>query len=170
MKLKRPFGRLMILLLILFNTGCDQLTKTVVREHVGYDEQIPVIKDHFTILKVENAGAFLSSGESLPVPVKFLLLNLMPLVVLGYALYYLMVKRGLNRFLMVGICCIIGGGLGNLYDRMVFGSVTDFLHINFGIFQTGVFNLADMSISLGALLILISVYYNKIVPAPLQQE
>jgi signal peptidase II len=170
MKLKRPFGRLMILLLILFNTGCDQLTKIVVREHVDYDEQIPVIKDHFTILKVENAGAFLSSGESLPVPVKFVLLNLMPLMVLGYALYYLMVKRGLNRFLLVGICCIIGGGLGNLYDRLVFGSVTDFLHLNFGIFQTGVFNLADMSISLGALLILISVYYKKIVPAPLQQE
>ncbi len=111
---KQPFGRILILLLILFNTGCDQLTKIVVREHVDYDEQIPVIKDHFTILKVENAGAFLSSGESLPIQVKFVLLNLLPLLVLGYALYYLMVKRGLNRSLKVGICCIIGGGLGNL--------------------------------------------------------
>jgi signal peptidase II len=169
MKLKQPFGRILILLLISFNIGCDQLTKTVVREHVDYDEQIPVIKNHFTILKVENSGAFLSSGESLPIPVKFVLLSLLPLFILGYALYFLMVKRDLNRFLMIGISCIIGGGLGNLYDRMVFGSVTDFLHLDFVIFQTGVFNLADLSISLGTLLILISLYYKKAVPIPAEQ-
>lgn len=169
MKLKQPFGRILILLLISFNIGCDQLTKTVVREHVDYDEQIPVIKNHFTILKVENSGAFLSSGESLPIPVKFVFLSLLPLFILGYALYFLMVKRDLNRFLMIGISCIIGGGLGNLYDRMVFGSVTDFLHLDFVIFQTGVFNLADLSISLGTLLILISLYYKKIVPIPAEQ-
>lgn len=169
MKLKQPFGRILILLLISFNIGCDQLTKTVVREHVDYDEQIPVIKNHFTILKVENSGAFLSSGESLPIPVKFVFLSLLPLFILGYALYFLMVKRDLNRFLMIGISCIIGGGLGNLYDRMVFGSVTDFLHLDFVIFQTGVFNLADLSISLGTLLILISLYYKKAVPIPAEQ-
>jgi signal peptidase II len=169
MKLKQPFGRILILLLILFNIGCDQLTKIVVREHIDYDEQISVIKNHFTILKVENAGAFLSSGESLPVPVKFVFLSLLPLFILGYALYFLMVKRNLNRLLMVGTSCIIGGGLGNLYDRLVFGSVTDFLHLDFIIFQTGVFNLADMSISLGVLLILISLYYKKATPIPAQQ-
>ena len=169
MKLKQPFGRILILLLISFNIGCDQLTKTVVREHVDYDEQIPVIKNHFTILKVENSGAFLSSGESLPIPVKFVLLSLLPLFILGYALYFLMIKRNLNRFLMIGISCIIGGGLGNLYDRMVFGSVTDFLHLDFVIFQTGVFNLADLSISLGTLLILISLYYKKTIPIPAEQ-
>ncbi|HMI01967.1 MAG TPA: signal peptidase II [Pedobacter sp.] len=169
MKLKQPFARILILLLILFNIGCDQLTKIVVREHVDYDEQIPVIKNHFTILKVENTGAFLSSGESLPLPVKFVFLSLLPLFILGYALYYLMVKRNLNRLLMIGISCIIGGGLGNLYDRMVFGSVTDFLHLDFVIFQTGVFNLADLSISLGALLILISLYYKKAAPIPAEQ-
>jgi signal peptidase II len=169
MKLKQPFGRILILLLISFNIGCDQLTKTVVREHVDYDEQIPVIKNHFTILKVENSGAFLSSGESLPIPVKFVFLSLLPLLILGYALYFLMVKRDLNRFLMIGISCIIGGGLGNLYDRMVFGSVTDFLHLDFVIFQTGIFNLADLSISLGTLLILISLYYKKAVPIPAEQ-
>lgn len=169
MKLKQPFGRILILLLISFNIGCDQLTKTVVREHVDYDEQIPVIKNHFTILKVENSGAFLSSGESLPIPVKFVFLSLLPLFILGYALYFLMIKRNLNRFLMIGISCIIGGGLGNLYDRMVFGSVTDFLHLDFVIFQTGVFNLADLSISLGTLLILISLYYKKTIPIPAEQ-
>jgi len=169
MKLKQPLGRILILLLILFNTGCDQLTKLVVREHIDYDEQIPVIKNHFTILKVENTGAFLSSGESLPVPVKFLFLSLLPLFILSYALYFLMVKRNLNRLLIVGISCIIGGGLGNLYDRMVFGSVTDFLHLDFIVFQTGVFNLADLSISLGTLLILISLYYKKAVPVPAEQ-
>lgn len=56
----------------------------------------------------------------------------------------------------MGISFVIGGGIGNLYDRVLYGSVTDFMHLKFGIFQTGIFNMADVSIMLGMLIIVSS--------------
>ena len=52
----------------------------------------------------------------------------------------------------------IGGGIGNIYDRLVHGSVTDFMHINFGLFQTGIFNMADVSITTGMFIFLYQSY------------
>jgi signal peptidase II len=61
----------------------------------------------------------------------------------------------------VAIILIIGGGLGNIYDRIRFGSVTDFAHIDFVIFQTGVFNVADMSIMAGTIMIILHAWFKK---------
>ena len=61
----------------------------------------------------------------------------------------------------VGIIFCIGGGLGNLYDRIVHGSVTDFLHIKFGSLQTGIFNAADVSIMVGFGLILLDAFLKR---------
>ncbi|MFA6946987.1 MAG: signal peptidase II [Pedobacter sp.] len=66
------------------------------------------------------------------------------------------------KILLTGWCFVIGGGIGNLYDRIVHGSVTDFLHLDLGVFQTGIFNMADVSIMLGMVLILSgSVLFSK---------
>ena len=50
---------------------------------------------------------------------------------------------------------MVGGGIGNIYDRLIHGSVTDFLHLDFGLFQTEIFNMADVSIMVGMLTILV---------------
>lgn len=157
-------SRVLILSLVLFNIGCDQVTKTIVRNNVDYNENIKIISKHFTLTKVENSGAFLSSGDSLPVPIKFVLLSLLPLFVLGYGVYYVMTKTEMNKLFISGICFVIGGGMGNLYDRLLYGSVTDFLHIDFVIFQTGVFNIADVSIMLGMVMILTHLYFKRAEP------
>ena len=78
-----------------------------------------------------------------------------------FGLYFILTKTNLNRVILFGIILIVGGGAGNLYDRMVYGSVTDFMHINFVIFQTGVFNVADMSIMAGTFIILIHAWVKK---------
>ncbi|MDO8994488.1 MAG: signal peptidase II, partial [Daejeonella sp.] len=62
---------------------------------------------------------------------------------------------------IVGWCFVIGGGTGNLYDRIVHGSVTDFLHLDLGLFQTGIFNLADVSIMIGMFIILTGQFFYK---------
>jgi len=54
---------------------------------------------------------------------------------------------------LIGFCFVIGGGIGNLFDRIVHGSVTDFLHVDFGFFQTGIFNMADLSIMMGIFIV-----------------
>jgi len=147
-----------ILLLVIANAGCDQISKHAARQNISYYETIEVIGKHLVLTKIENSGAFLSTGDSLAGSVKFIFLSLLPLIALFYGIYYLIKNTNLPRLLVLGICFVIGGGLGNLYDRLIYGSVTDFVHIDFYVFKTGIFNLADVSIMVGMILILINLY------------
>jgi signal peptidase II len=156
--MNNPLRNISILLLVLANAGCDQLSKNAARQNIGYYETIDVLGKHLVLTKIENSGAFLSTGDSLEGSVKFIFLSLLPLIALVYGIYYLLTNTDLPRLLVLGICFVIGGGLGNLYDRLVYGSVTDFLHIDFYAFKTGIFNLADVSIMIGMILILINLY------------
>jgi signal peptidase II len=56
---------------------------------------------------------------------------------------------------------VVGGGIGNIYDRIAHGSVTDFMHLRFGALQTGIFNVADVSIMIGVGLILLDTWVKK---------
>jgi signal peptidase II len=151
----RYFG---ILSIILINVGCDQVSKAVVRNRVEYHERIPLIDSHVVLTKVENSGAFLSLGDSLPPLTKQILLFLLPSAALMLMLFWLMLQSGLNRLTLLALCSIIGGGAGNLYDRIVYGSVTDFLYIHYGFFRTGIFNAADVSIMFGTCLLVGSYF------------
>jgi len=154
-------GKVLILVIVMFNIGCDQITKSIVREHVQSNANIKIISDQITLTNVENSGAFLSVGDSLHSGIKFVLLLLLPLAVLLMGVYFVMTRKNLSPLLIFGICCVIGGGAGNLYDRIIYGSVTDFLHIDFVVFQTGIFNAADLSIMLGMLLIMIDSFSRR---------
>lgn len=143
------------------NIGCDQISKQIVRQRIAYNEHISFIKGYFILTKIENTGAFLSVGDSLPSPIKILLLSILPLAVLVLAFIYVLTKKNLSDITVLGICFIIGGGIGNVYDRLIHGSVTDFLHIDFVVFKTGIFNLADVSIMLGIFMILLEVYFKS---------
>jgi len=153
----KDFGhRALVAAIVLLNVGLDQFTKKMVRMYVADHEQIRVISDRITLTRVENSGAFLSLGDAMHDTWKLLVLVLMPVAVLVGGLYFVLSRKQMPLYVLIGICCVIGGGAGNLYDRIVYGSVTDFLHIDFGLFQTGVFNFADMSIMLGMGLILVN--------------
>jgi len=72
---------------------------------------------------------------------------------------YTYIDKGLDKISIIGFSLIIGGGIGNIFDRIVYGSVTDFLYLDFGgIFKTGIFNIADLSVTTGMILILISSF------------
>ena len=144
-----------LILLLTLNFGCDQISKKIARNEIGEYEHIPVIKDRFTLLKVENTGAFLSLGDEMPYIFRLILLTGLPLLFLVYGLYYLFAKKNLPVSLQIALCFLIGGGVGNLYDRILHGSVTDFMHMDFYIFQTGVFNFADISIMIGIGILLV---------------
>lgn len=158
MKIKRLLRTLMILAVLSSNIGCDQISKNIARQNLDYNEPISLIKNYLTLIKVENTGAFLSLGHTLPQPVKILLLTIIPLIVLGLATFYLLTRKHLTNVTQIGISFIVGGGIGNIYDRIVYGSVTDFLHIDFVVFQTGIFNIADVSIMAGAFLLIVDSY------------
>ena len=140
--------------ILLLNLGCDQVSKNVARKHISSGEVIPLIPDYLTLTKVENAGAFLSLGNDLSSSLKTPLLILIPSFILVGIMVVFMRNKKLDLNYGVPLACIVGGGIGNLYDRILHGSVTDFVHMNFGLFQTGIFNMADVSIMIGAFWIL----------------
>ena len=161
MKIKTFLRTLVILTILSSNIGCDQISKNIVRQKIDYNEQISLLNNFLTLTKIENTGAFLSLGQSLPQPIKILLLTILPLVVLSIALFYLLTKKNLPNLTIIGICFVVGGGIGNIYDRLIYGSVTDFLHIDFVIFQTGVFNMADVSIMTGTFIVICESYFRR---------
>ncbi|KQS35319.1 signal peptidase II [Pedobacter sp. Leaf194] len=149
MKLKHTTKLILLTFFLLLNVGCDQVSKNIVRRKISEYEYITIIKDRFSLTKVENTGAFLSLGDQMPYLFRLIILSGLPLLFLSYGLYFLFTKRNLQTSVQIALCLLIGGGIGNLYDRIVHGSVTDFMHMNFYFFETGIFNFADISIMIG---------------------
>lgn len=151
---------LSILLILIVDIGFDRITKNYIRNNFRYYEEVLPFKHnyHFLITRTENTGAFLSLGESLANPWRFMLLTLMPAVVLLLGLIYILLKTNLHKLSVLGIILVLAGGMGNLYDRWVYNGVTDFMFIKFKWFQTGVFNVADVSIMIGVGLLLIQSF------------
>ena len=161
MKLTRR--TLLILGLIILNIILDQASKIIVRQEVAPHSESQIFGDYFILTNVENTGAFLGLGSDLGPTVKVILLLILPLIVLGMVAYHVFKDKSLDRMSLIGFCCIIGGGIANVYDRFRFGSVTDFLHIDLGgVFKTGIFNIADVSVTTGLImLILVTFIYRR---------
>lgn len=156
--------------LILLNIACDQISKVLVREHVEVRVETQLIGDTFIMTNVENSGAFLGLGSDLDPTVKLIVLLILPVVVLALALRYVLTNKQLDQWTIVGLSFVIGGGIGNIYDRIMYGSVTDFFHIDLGgVFRTGIFNMADVSVMVGMGCILVSAIVNR-KQKPLEEE
>lgn len=140
------------------NISCDQITKNSAREELNHHEKVSVIKDNFILTKVENTGAALSFGENLPPILKTILLQILPLIVLVFLFRWILVHKTIPILNVAAFSFIIGGGIGNIYDRILYNSVTDFMYIEIGFFHTGIFNMADVSVVVGSLLLLSSYF------------
>src|SRR5436309_5181116 len=96
----------------------------------------------------ENSGAFLSLGSRLPPGARFLLLEVMvgSLLAIGLALTLFSDRMRLSQKAVLALA--LGGGLGNLIDRVARGVVVDFVSLGIGPLRTGIFNFADVAITL----------------------
>jgi signal peptidase II len=161
MKAKKVLRNICILLFIASNIGCDQITKSIVRQKLEYNTQINVIGEYLILTKVENTGAFLGLGNAIPRPIYKIIMIILPLLVIGYALFHILTKNNISQLIIVGVSFIVAGGIGNIYDRILYGSVTDFLYFNFVLFHTGIVNMADISVTTGFFIILYAFYNNR---------
>jgi signal peptidase II len=155
---------ILIILILVSTVGCDQFSKKLVRQKIGTNQEISLFRNYVTLTKIENTGAFLSIGQSLPQPVKVVVLMVLPLLAICFAFLLLLTRNNLPYLSIWGMCFIVGGGVGNIYDRIVHGSVTDFVHVDLGIFETGIFNMADVSIMTGLFLVLVDLGLNRTLP------
>ena len=152
-----------IAILIVFNIAIDQISKIWVRANVEPFSEASIIGNIFSIHNVENTGAFLGMGSGLTNPWRTILLLILPVIVLGLVVVHIIRDKTIDNMSLIGFCCIIGGGLANVYDRFAYGSVTDFLHIDLGgKLRTGIFNIADVSVTTGMIMILVASFlYRK---------
>ena len=153
--------KITVLAIVLFNIGCDQLSKEIVRNEVAPMDYIEVIGNNLILTNVENTGAMLGFGQSLPPLLKFVFLQLIPVLVLLVLLFRMLGKTDMDKWMVIAFAFVIGGGVGNLIDRIAYGSVTDFFLIEVGPLRTGIFNMADVSVTLGVILILMLAVKHK---------
>ena len=147
---------LLITTIVFLSIALDQISKIWVRNNFESYIENSIIGDVFTLIKVENTGAFLGMGSELSETLRILLLIVLPIIVLISITIYTYIDKTLDKISIIGFSLIIGGGIGNIFDRIVYGSVTDFLYLDFGgMFKTGIFNIADPSVTTGMILILI---------------
>lgn len=159
---------LFILVVIVATIAVDQISKTLVRTHIqprtefNLGERISLIGDNFIMMNVENAGAFLGMGSDLNPTLRIILLLILPILVLGFVLRYILKEKSLDNWSLFAFASIIGGGIANVYDRIVYGSVTDFFFIDLGgVFRTGIFNMADLSVTTGMIILLLVSFKKK---------
>ena len=153
---------LLITIIVFLSIVLDQISKIWVRNNFDSYIENSIIGDVFKLIKVENTGAFLGMGSELSETLRILLLIVLPIIVLISITIYTYIDKTLDKISIIGFSLIIGGGIGNIFDRIVYGSVTDFLYLDFGgVFKTGIFNIADLSVTTGMILILISSFKKK---------
>lgn len=151
--LKSVRMRLLLALVILTSCiGCDQATKTIATRTLKDTPPKTYLGGTIRLDYALNPGGFLSLGSELPHSVRrWLFVAFNSLAMLGLACY-LVVKRNAPLALFVPLVFILAGGIGNLIDRVGnHGLVTDFLNLGIGSLRTGVFNVADIAVTLGAI-------------------
>lgn len=158
MSTQKKLRGLGILAVVILNISCDQISKDLVRKNVHPSDYIEVLEHHLILTNVENTGAMLGIGDQLSPALKIIILQLLPLIVLLALLIRLLQKTGMDYRLVIAFAFVIGGGIGNLWDRVMYGSVTDFFQIKLGVLKTGIFNMADVSITSGMLFILFLIF------------
>ena len=141
--------------------GLDKLTKELAREYLKGRPAISYFNDFFRLQYAENTGAFLSLGANLPKPLSFWLLGFLPIVILLILFVYVIKKAGeLSAKKMLCFSLIFAGGIGNIIDRIEYDRhVIDFMILGIGSLQTGIFNFADLYITIGALSLLL--FFNR---------
>ena len=141
-----------ILVIAFICTLVDQIIKNVLISVLSVGSSISVIGDFFSITMLQNTGAAFSILSS-----STLFLILISIVALNLIYFFLIKGRELNRFDIIVYGVLIGGIIGNLIDRVVHGSVIDYLDFNLFGYNFPVFNFADICIVISIILIIISI-------------
>jgi signal peptidase II len=143
----------------------DRITKILIERNVSMWESHNVIPGFFDIVHAKNRGAafgIFGDGDS---QLRTFLLIGVSVGVLLFVVYLLMRPSqagfGGGRLTMIGLSLVLGGALGNIYDRVTAGMVTDFLEFYIRDYRFAAFNVADSAITTGAGLLLLDMWRSR---------
>ena len=139
----------------------DRVTKIVIERTLAASDAINVIPGFFQITHVHNRGAAFGLFSESPASWKVAMLVLFSLVALVVVSALLWKNSHTMSSTGVGLALILGGALGNLWDRVLAGHVVDFLLFYLGSYQWPAFNVADTAIVIGAFLLVSEILFAK---------
>jgi len=144
---KRP---LLIALAVLL---LDRITKWAIARTIPLEDAINIIPGFFRLTHLENTGAAFSLFADSPSPFRTTLLIVFSVAALAVVSVLLWKERSVFHSGTLALSLILGGAVGNLWDRAFYGKVTDFLDFYIGMHHWPPFNVADSAIVVGALLL-----------------
>ena len=152
---------LKLYLISLFVFLLDILSKNFIQKKIIYGEQVE-ITSFLSLVHFQNTGAAFSFLSDQGGWQRYFLIAISLLAILYIPWLINQYKK--NILIVIGLLLILGGAIGNLYDRINYGYVIDFIYLHFAEFYWPAFNVADSAISVGVLLFLYGSFksYKKI--------
>jgi signal peptidase II len=151
---------IVLIILVAMTAGCDHVSKHMATKSLGDGQRHSFLADTFRLEYAENTGGMLSMGADLSPGLHTAIFK----VGVGAALFAMAVAAivmQLTPLAMIGLSFSCAGGLSNWIDRIATGSVVDFLNVGIGSLRSGIFNVADLAVLLGGLLLLLSFRPSK---------
>jgi signal peptidase II len=137
-----------LLVLVATTVGCDRVSKHFASRELAGEPRQSFLADTVRLEYAENTGAFLSFGDSWHPAARIGVFTIgTGLILCGMVVAAF--RFQLSGPALVGLALYFAGGASNLVDRVMRGSVVDFLNVGVGPLRTGIFNVADMAILLG---------------------
>lgn len=129
----------------------DQASKFIVDRTMPLNHSIPVIENLFNLTYIRNTGAAFGilAGSDAPFRLPFLIV--FSLLAIGFIVMMLRRLQEKEKVLIIAFTFILGGAIGNLIDRILYGEVIDFLDFYWSRYHWPAFNLADSFISVGVM-------------------
>jgi signal peptidase II len=157
----RGDARWWLLLLSVFVIAADRITKWLAATRIELGSHVIVIQHVFAISHVENDGAAFSlfNDTSSPARVRWMLLVFSLLAAVAVLIALFKVGRRVSAT-SIALALILGGALGNAYDRLRFGHVIDFLEVHIIHYHWPDFNVADSAIVVGAILLMLDALFS----------
>lgn len=149
----KKFNRLMIILFIC-GLGIDQFTKFLISHNMHLMDSIDVIPGFFSIMYVQNKGAAWSMLEG-KINFFYIVAIFALIVMLGFY------KHQQNKTIRLSLVLMMSGTVGNLIDRIAFKHVVDFLSFNIFGYDFPVFNVADIMLVVGVIIIFINEMFGE---------
>jgi signal peptidase II len=151
--------RLKLLLISIAVIIADRLSKQWILRNIISGQEITIIPHFFHLSHVYNNGAAFSLFSDTPSPekVRWMLIGFSLIAIAIVLVVFMKAGRRVN-LTSIALALVLGGAIGNLYDRLAYRYVIDFLAFNFGSYHYPDFNVADSCIVIGACLLLIEVF------------
>jgi signal peptidase II len=141
-----------IFFIVLTIVALDQITKYLIAGSLNPDDSIEIFP-FLHIVNVRNIGAAFGSFKNLG-STFFIIISILAIAFV----IYLLIKRIYNYF---GLSLVLGGAIGNLIDRILYGKVIDFIDFSVGSFHWPAFNVADSSLTIGIIIIFLTSVLKK---------